>query len=299
MIANPGPPPAQDPAESGGRFGKRKLNPSNWLPLVLILVSLFLIAACGGDSLVAPEPASTSGPGAVTPAKATSEPTIPLQAASALPEPAAPTLVRVPQPTSGLSTRPATPEIAAVSPTEAPQNTPPNTSSGASEPPTLRVLSPQDGTGVEVAALRVMGSTSGDVVRINNLPTEVDSEGNFQHDIPLRQGVNLIEVEASGAFGATTTRQLVVFSVEPTAGLPLTLLYPSDGLEVSEPSVPVVGLSALDAVVGINEIPTEVNELGIFSSTVILEEGPNLIEVVAADLSGNVRFQTVVVFYTP
>jgi uncharacterized protein YfaP (DUF2135 family) len=152
---------------------------------------------------------------------------------------------------------------------------------------------------VEVAALKVMGSTSGKFIQINNLPIRVDPQGNFQHDLPLQQGVNLIEVEASDEFGQTSSQQLVVFSVEPTAGLPLTLLYPVDGLEVAEPSVPIVGLSALDAVVGINEIPTEVNELGIFSTSVNLEEGPNLIEVVAADLGGNVRFQTVVVFYTP
>ena len=109
----------------------------------------------------------------------------------------------------------------------------------------------------------------------------------------------MIEVEASDGFGATTSQPLVVFSVEPTAGLPLTLLYSVDGLEVSEPSVPIVGLSAPDAVVGINEIPAEINELGIFSTSVDLAEGANLIEVVAADLSGNVRFQTVAVFYTP
>jgi uncharacterized protein YfaP (DUF2135 family) len=51
-------------------------------------------------------------------------------------------------------------------------------------------------------------------------------------------------------------------------------------------------------VVGVNEVPVEVDALGIFSTTVALEEGPNLIEVVAADLDGNVRFQTLVVFYT-
>ena len=70
-------------------------------------------------------------------------------------------------------------------------------------------------------------------------------------------------------------------------------------LEVSEPFVRIVGVSALDAVIGINETPIEVTELGIFSATMILDEGANLIEVVAADLSGNVRFQTVAVFYTP
>ena len=48
-----------------------------------------------------------------------------------------------------------------------------------------------------------------------------------------------------------------------------------------------------------NGIPVDVNGLGIFSTTVTLEEGANFIEVVATDISGNVRFQTVAVFYLP
>ena len=51
--------------------------------------------------------------------------------------------------------------------------------------------------------------------------------------------------------------------------------------------------------VGINGIPAEINALGIFSGAVTLEEGPNLIEIVATDIQGNVRFQTVAVFYLP
>ncbi len=50
---------------------------------------------------------------------------------------------------------------------------------------------------------------------------------------------------------------------------------------------------------GINGIPVEINALGIFSGAVTLEEGPNLIEIVATDIQGNVRFQTVAVFYLP
>ena len=53
------------------------------------------------------------------------------------------------------------------------------------------------------------------------------------------------------------------------------------------------------AVVGIDETPVEIDSLGIFSEEVALQEGANLLEVVATDIDGNVRFQTLVVFYTP
>ena len=112
-------------------------------------------------------------------------------------------------------------------------------------------------------------------------------------------GPNKIKVTASENSGRAKSQQLDVFVVATTAGLPFTLLYPSDGLEVSEAIVDVVGVSRPDAAIGVNGVPAEINALGIFSSSLILEEGDNLIEVVAVDLEGNVRFQTVVVFYLP
>ena len=109
----------------------------------------------------------------------------------------------------------------------------------------------------------------------------------------------MIDVVASDDSGRTTSQQIVVFFIAPTAGLPFTLLYPLDGLEVSEPAITVVGVTRPDAVVGVNEVPAEVDGSGIFTALVVLEEGANLLEVVAADIEGNVRFQTSVVFYLP
>ena len=77
------------------------------------------------------------------------------------------------------------------------------------------------------------------------------------------------------------------------------LFYPPDGLEVKEPTIAVVGGTSPDAVAGVNGTPVDVNALGIFSTTAPLEQGANLIEVVATDIQGNIRFQTVVVFYLP
>jgi len=116
--------------------------------------------------------------------------------------------------------------------------------------------------------------------------------------MPLREGVNLLEVVASEPSGRTRAEQIVVFMVYPIAALPFSLLYPKDGLVVTQASIPVVGVTSPGAIVGVNGIPVEVNELGVFSTTVPLKMGDNLIEVVATDIR-EVRFQTVVVFYTP
>jgi len=168
------------------------------------------------------------------------------------------------------------------------------------EPLTLRLLSPQDGVGVEIEAVRVLGVTRPDVVvAINGTPVDVAADGGFQRDLMLEEGVNGIEVVATDLFGHVESDYIAVFFISPMAGLPFSLFYPFDGLQVSEPAVQVVGGTRQDAVVGVNGTPVEPNAQGIFATTVSLGEGANLIEVVAADVENNVRFQTVSVFYVP
>lgn len=167
-------------------------------------------------------------------------------------------------------------------------------------PLALELLAPLDGAGVETGALRVLGQTRIDaVVAINGVPAEVSADGRITQDISLEEGINLIEVTATNLMGDTVAEQAMAFFIAPAAGLPFSLFYPTDGLNTVEPAIPLFGGTRADAVVGVNGIPVEVNAQGIFSTTVTLEEGANFIEVVATDLQGNVRFQTVAVFYLP
>ena len=167
-------------------------------------------------------------------------------------------------------------------------------------PPTLRLLAPLDGAGIEIGAVGVLGKTRPDaVVAVNGVPVEVDVTGTFRHDLILEDGANLIEVIASDLLGRFESAQVAVFIVSTAAGLPFSLLYPPDGLEVFEPQVEVMGVTRPDAVIGVNGIPLQTNSLGVFFTTATLEEGPNLIEIVATDINSNVRFQTIVIFYSP
>ena len=242
--------------------------------LALLVVSA---VACGSELVATPDATPALSPVAVQ----TPEPTPESTSAGT------PTAEVSPQPSPTLPPT-LTPEPAKATPTIP-----------GVEPLTLQVLTPPDRIGVEVGAVRVAGITSGSEIGINGLPVEVLEDGTFQRDLTLIDGVNLIEVMATGLGGQATSRQLVVFYVSPTAGLPFTLLYPPDGLTVSQPEVNVLGVTTLDAIVGVNQIPVEVNSLGVFSASVALEEGANLVEVVATNIQGNIRFQTVAVFYTP
>jgi len=125
----------------------------------------------------------------------------------------------------------------------------------------------------------------------------ISADGVFQYDLSLELGENLIEVVATDLSGETEFKDREVFFVSSTTGTPLSVFYLADGLLVVDPTVQVIGRTRLDAVVGVNGNPAAVNELGIFPATVLLEEGFNLIEVVAVDIHQNVNFQTVAVFY--
>ena len=237
----------------------------------IIIVLILLIAACGGE-------AASTDP-AVSP---TPTPTATVAATPVSTETPAPTQMPTLEPTaSGPTSTPA--------PTASP-----------SLPPRLELITPEDGAGVEVDAIRVVGITDVDAsVGVNGVPVEIAADGSFQHDLDLEPGANLIEVVAANLSGAAAFEDRVVFFISTAAGLPFTLFYPPDGLVVSDPDILVIGGTRPEAVVGVNGVPVDINILGIFSTSITLEEGGNFIEVLATDIEGSVRFQTVAVFYIP
>ncbi len=235
-----------------------------WSLTGIILTLVLLLAACGGE-----------GPGASPTAPPTSGPAPTIAATRIAPPPTTAPPPITPGPTTAPTVTPTSPLI-------------------------LELMSPEDGAGVEVDVVRVMGKTRVDAaVGVNGTPVEVSPDGSFHHDLELENGVNLIEVVATTLSGETAFQEAAVFFISTAAGLPFTLFYPTDGLVVSEPNIPVFGGTRPDAVVGVNGIPAGINSLGIFSASVTLEEGGNFIEVLATDIDRNVRFQTVAVFYLP
>lgn len=79
----------------------------------------------------------------------------------------------------------------------------------------------------------------------------------------------------------------------------LQVTEPQDEITVNTPTVQVEGMTTADAVVSINGSLVAVDASGKFSTTVILEEGPNSIEVVASDSQGNENSQVLTVIYAP
>ena len=73
----------------------------------------------------------------------------------------------------------------------------------------------------------------------------------------------------------------------PETGFFLTVTQPADNSIINVDRVKVGGRTIPGAVVSINEEITSADAQGIFAVTITLEEGPNIIEVIASNEEGN------------
>ena len=86
---------------------------------------------------------------------------------------------------------------------------------------------------------------------------------------------------------------------EATASLWLQILAPLDEAVVNFPQVDVTGSAQAGTVISINELILIVDSDQQFTATVTLEEGPNLIEIIASDADGNELFALLTITYEP
>ena len=86
---------------------------------------------------------------------------------------------------------------------------------------------------------------------------------------------------------------------EPTLATDLFLevITPEDGSVVSQETIVIEGITTPDAVVSIDGETIGVNAQGEFSVEVSLQEGPNIIEVAASNLTGEQESTLLSVFY--
>ena len=98
-----------------------------------------------------------------------------------------------------------------------------------------------------------------------------------------------------------TTVSLPTQTSEPVVAqqLYLQILSPQDGDTVNTSQVDVIGSAPVGATISVNDDIIIVGDNQQFKSTVPLDEGPNLIEIVASDDSGNETSLELTVTYEP
>lgn len=251
--------------------------------------------------------AAGNGPSASTP-EVNQSPTpvaiptlVPTPANTPMPTPT-PTATPLPPTPTPAPTPTPTPEPTAI-PTPTPQPTPTPPPPPTPTPPAiprlaLQVLGPTDGGTASSNAVVVHGVTSpGASVNVNGEFAKVAADGRFQSEVSLFPGFNFIAVVATDPLG--NTEQKVITVVLASHPFVLEVDEPMDQTTVGESPIPVTGRTGSDAVVSINGRSVPVDEIGMFSALVDLEPGPNIINIVANNIDGQVLTALIAVIYRP
>jgi len=152
--------------------------------------------------------------------------------------------------------------------------------------PALFVSSPLDYTVAPEALIEVKGRTEPDAtVHVNDITAPLDADGWFSLSYLLTSRENLLAIESTDQAGnVNVTYRHVTLDDEPPA---FDITRPADGTLTSDTEILVEGAVSnedLDATVYVNG--ERVVQAGRFTSTVVLEEGENRIEVRAVDPNG-------------
>ena len=147
---------------------------------------------------------------------------------------------------------------------------------------------PDDHAAIRADSVVVHGYVRPDTaVQINSEQANVSETGRFSQVVDLSPGVNTITVNAESEGGATETATLSVVSLLlPPQPFFLIITEPEDQSFVTHPIIPLIGRTTAGTAVTIKGVAVPVDISGVFSTTVTLEPGPNLIEVQGTSAEG-------------
>jgi hypothetical protein len=152
-------------------------------------------------------------------------------------------------------------------------------------PPPIIIIEPvNDVILTQDPVLSIIGVTElGATVLVNNEQVSLEHTL-FSTDVQLNEGLNEVRIVALDRLGNSAEH---VIKVElDTIAPPLIVTEPLAGATIGKRSVRVIGQTEADAMVYVNG-DMAANQVGMFSHTTILNEGPNMIVVTSEDAAGN------------
>ena len=165
----------------------------------------------------------------------------------------------------------------------------------------LDVRGPEDDSAVRADSVVVHGYAHMDAkVQINDMSVPLDETGRFSQLVDLSPGFNTITVEAEIPDGESEIATISVVSLLlPPQPFFLIITEPLDQTFAVQPTIPLVGRTTAGTVVTVNGVAVPVDVSGVFSTTVTLESGPNIIEVLGTSTDGEELDALVAVIYRP
>jgi hypothetical protein len=165
-------------------------------------------------------------------------------------------------------------------------------------PPVLAVTAPLDGATVAGGGeVLVRGTTDpGASVSVNGVSAEVDTAGGFT----AMAGVdNQLQLQVQAVDPAGNVTRLVLTLVVDAKPPTLSVTSPVSFQSVYTMPLMVEGMTEAGASVTVNQLPAVVQADGRFSATIAqLEEGSNLITIIASDPVGNTATKALSVTYS-
>ena len=260
------------------------------IPPVIPAISLVLLLVTVGCVTTIPRPGESTGELPIPTPSPTATPTITESTPIPTRQPE-PTATTAPTPAPTLEPGPIEPTPTATA-TTAPTPAPTDDHGGLM----LQVYAPEEGATVPGASVVVYGQTfPGARVHISGVEAEVDAQGGFRADISLAPAENEVVIIAQDEAGR---RRRVTRTVTSLA-LPFLLLVtePENQSIVSVSFLSLSGRTGPNAIVSVNGRSVPVDRFGYFSSSVQLDEGPNVIDVVATNDDGRTLSTVLAVIY--
>src|SRR5699024_3042100 len=165
---------------------------------------------------------------------------------------------------------------------------------------TPEITTPKDGWITNEAKTSIEGTATPETdVKLANNDEEIDvvtvnEDGVFTHDLTLDEGENVLKATTLLDGEETKTSDAVTVLLD-TVAPDVTIDQPADGGKTNRETVTVEGKASDEHLedVHINGQETSVDDDGMFSQRILLDNGTNEIEVVARDQAGNESVETV------
>lgn len=153
------------------------------------------------------------------------------------------------------------------------------------KPPEVTITQPENDTWTNENLITVVGVVpSGAKLKVNGQEATVAEDGTFQREIILQDGDNILRVEAIDDVGNAATQEIILHR-KTTA--PLLEVNVEDNAVFQQAEVQIIGRTEPGAILTVGGQLVNISSLGEFQTTVNLQNGENLLEVVAQDQAGN------------
>jgi flagellar hook assembly protein FlgD len=153
-------------------------------------------------------------------------------------------------------------------------------------PPEVIISAPLDDQWTNERLIAVAGVIPpGTSLKVNGQEATVVEGGQFEREVILQEGDNVLRIEATDDVGNVATQEIIVHRKTTP---PVLTLNVEDGTTFQQAEVQINGKTDPGALVLIDGQAVTVSSLGEFQTAVNLLTGENVIEVVAQDQAGNV-----------